>query len=1014
MSPSTNTPQTPPSSRPQKRLKVAEQTEEHTRNVSEERRIAQRKEPPRTIEYTQHEPLSPTLPTYPTTPSPEPPLRQPAPLPSRANPTIYEMQSPLHLYDAADFKGLPTAQAENPHTRMSRQGPAPGTLQKNCLVFTSGAMPLAHVPVYKFFGNTSPDQESGVRQNSASVLAAVIHGGGQRFVTRSPEKAAEIKTFLQSLRFLPPMQPSTPASHSTLGKGKAPETQGPIQEDESMRDGVSEEGEISSRFKDLDATSTPARNADEPQPPPSVMVYAPEMKHAGEKNRFGQPWTYFIELGPGESLLREYLLWQSVFAVHPTLSFSVYPIAADEQPWTIMVLSGPTGAVEDTTAAKHAVLTTIKEKLWADRDFLWFTARQVAANWEAAGTLAELVKMATDTLDASVVMADDPSSGRSAPAYLISGKPVSNTRVEYKRWVGFFTNAKTYRRGLHCLAVNKLVVDCFPIPVHPSSTPLLQHPDGTDFDLGASATQLGEVSFLAAEQPLDDEQGQGSSGYEPPQRVEGHRPDEPSLFASSAQPERQRSEPQIEPHAVVPQPLSTDGVGAAGVSPADSTGSDRPCNAPSMMVQPASAADVTAQPAPEPNRVPRHRAEKIGQKTTAIVATLNINGFGTMLPDHPDNKWGRIYSMMREERIAILLVQETHLTDRRVADLHEMYAGSVKILHSPHPDAPTQKEGVAVVLNAKLINTSNAKMKVIVPGCAIQVSVAWRGGDVRHLLCVYAPTSEGVNERRAFFRQVLEYYTVHTSLPRPHLMAGDFNNVEDPIDRLPISPAHDPSIEDLDELKSALNLMIVDGWRATHPSARNYTFHRGSGEAATMSRLDRIYVNDDIFQFARQWDIKQPSIKTDHLLAMVQLSTPNDPEVGPGRTVFPLHLLTNKDLTKRMKSRGLKAWDELQDLERSGSRTDTHNPQTVLTALKKDWLAMARALEKATVPKLMSDINALESLLKHLRDDRHVDDCEKAAEINALTAQIRGLQAKWQKQRQGNSRAKHRLEEKAD
>ncbi|CDO76537.1 hypothetical protein BN946_scf184769.g1 [Trametes cinnabarina] len=111
-----------------------------------------------------------------------------------------------------------------------------------------------------------------------------------------------------------------------------------------------------------------------------------------------------------------------------------------------------------------------------------------------------------------------------------------------------------------------------------------------------------------------------------------------------------------------------------------------------------------------------------------------------------------------------------------------------------------------------------------------------------------------------------------------------------------------------------------------------------------------------------------------------------------------------------MKSRGLKAWDELQDLERSGSRTDTHNPQTVLTALKKDWLAMARALEKVTVPKLMSDINALESLLKHLRDDRHVDDCEKAAEINALTAQIRGLQAKRQKQRQGNSRAKHRLE----
>ncbi|OSD08369.1 DNase I-like protein, partial [Trametes coccinea BRFM310] len=421
-------------------------------------------------------------------------------------------------------------------------------------------------------------------------------------------------------------------------------------------------------------------------------------------------------------------------------------------------------------------------------------------------------------------------------------------------------------------------------------------------------------------------------------------------------------------------------------------------------------ADTGLHPHQVPNEAPRRRAEQIGQKTTARVATLNINGFGNLLPDHPDNKWGRIYSMMREERIAILLVQETHLTDRRVADIHQMYAGSVKILHSPHPDAPTQKEGVAVVLNTKLINGTNAQMKVVVPGRAIQVSVAWRGGDVRHLLCVYAPTSEGVNERRAFFKKVLEYYTLHTSIPHPHLMAGDFNNVEDSIDRLPVSLAHDQSIEDLDELKSALNLMIVDGWRATHPSDRHYTFHRGSGEAATMSRLDRIYVNADIFQFARQWEIKQPSIKTDHLLAMVQLSTPNDPEVGPGRTVFPLHLLSNKGLAKKMKARGLEALKEVQALERSGTRSDIHNPQTVLAAMKREWLDMARALEKVTVPKLISDINHLESSLKSLRNDRYTDSHKRAAEINALTAQIRELQAKRQKQRQGNSRAKHRLE----
>ncbi|KAI0769580.1 hypothetical protein BD413DRAFT_604740 [Trametes elegans] len=325
-----------------------------------------------------------------------------------------------------------------------------------------------------------------------------------------------------------------------------------------------------------------------------------------------------------------------------------------------------------------------------------------------------------------------------------------------------------------------------------------------------------------------------------------------------------------------------------------------------------------------------------------------------MLPDHPDNKWGRIYSMMREQRIAILLLQETHLTDRR----------SIKILHSAHPDAPTQKEGVAF-------------LRVVSPG-----------GDVRHLLC-------GVVERRAFFRN-------HPNAPCPHLMAGDFNNVEDSIDRLPVSLTQDASIEDLDDLKARLNLMLVDGWRATHPTERNYTFHRGMGESATMSHLDRIYVNEEIYHFARQWEIKQPSIKTDHHLVMVQITTPNEPEVGPGRTVFPLHLLQNKTLAKQMKARGLRAWNDTQLLERTRARTNDHNPQTILASLKSDWLKMARDLEKATVPKLISEIQEREAAMKRLREDCNLEDQQKAKEINTLTAQIRDLQAKRQRQRQGN------------
>lgn len=105
-------------------------------------------------------------------------------------------------------------------------------------------------------------------------------------------------------------------------------------------------------------------------------------------------------------------------------------------------------------------------------------------------------------------------------------------------------------------------------------------------------------------------------------------------------------------------------------------------------------------------------------------------------------------------RIGALLLQETHLTEQRKADLRRMFANRIKIYHSAHPEFPTQKEGVAAVLNKRIINANGARMTEVIPGRAIQVELPWRGGDARQLLCVYAPTSEGVAERRDFFQKL--------------------------------------------------------------------------------------------------------------------------------------------------------------------------------------------------------------------------------------------------------------------
>ncbi|EJF55630.1 DNase I-like protein, partial [Dichomitus squalens LYAD-421 SS1] len=229
-------------------------------------------------------------------------------------------------------------------------------------------------------------------------------------------------------------------------------------------------------------------------------------------------------------------------------------------------------------------------------------------------------------------------------------------------------------------------------------------------------------------------------------------------------------------------------------------------------------------------------------------------------------------------------------------------------------------------------------------------------GDKLNILCVYAPTTEGVQERKDFFQKVKTFYETHRDVPKPQVMAGDFNNIEDAIDRLPVGEQPDSSIADLDGLKQDLNLMMVDGWRATYPETRDYTFYRTLNERAILSRLDRIYTTEELWTMSRDWRIMETGISTDHKMVSVQLATMNSPVVGPGRPIFPIFLLKEKKLKQKMKERGMRAIRDLQKLEAGEPRTETFNPQTILHAMKSDMMKDARKREKETVPKLLAKI----------------------------------------------------------
>ncbi|RPD55590.1 DNase I-like protein, partial [Lentinus tigrinus ALCF2SS1-7] len=394
------------------------------------------------------------------------------------------------------------------------------------------------------------------------------------------------------------------------------------------------------------------------------------------------------------------------------------------------------------------------------------------------------------------------------------------------------------------------------------------------------------------------------------------------------------------------------------------------------------------------------------RKTFIRVATLNMNGYGHDDPRNHDNKWSSVYRMMRTHNIGILLVQEAHLDAERVQHIEKFTSSKLKIFFSAHPERARQRDGVAIVINKRLLTPATGTMATtIVPGKAIHLSIPWQQSKKLHLLCVYAP-SESDTARQSFFRTIKTYYEMNTHMPRPDLMAGDFNNVEDVLDRIPVRESIEDSVSELDTLKSLLRLKLTDGWRATFPTTKGYTFQRRTA----LSRLDRIYVTENLFRTARGWRIIEPDFRSDHSMVQVDLTCVHSPEMGRGRPVFPTHLLKDKKLAKQLKERGIRAETEIQQLLTSGSRSEGVNAQVILRDLKADWMKLAREREREVVPRLLREIELLEAEVRRIPKRSSMNEQEKTAEIAALTAQIRQLKQKRTNQQKSNARARHRLE----
>ncbi|KAI0336955.1 DNase I-like protein, partial [Trametopsis cervina] len=380
--------------------------------------------------------------------------------------------------------------------------------------------------------------------------------------------------------------------------------------------------------------------------------------------------------------------------------------------------------------------------------------------------------------------------------------------------------------------------------------------------------------------------------------------------------------------------------------------------------------------------------KKKNRRTAARIkiATLNMKGRGSIPPDLTNDKWSTINQIMRDKKLALVAVQETHLTTQHVEDLHTLFGKRLKILHSEPTDRASSSQGIAFVLNKERLNTSDARLRTIIPGRAALLSLTWHKQVHLKILNVYAPNDRAENE--LFWKSLAETWR-NESIPNPDIMTGDFNVVEERKDRLPERADHAGSIHALQDL--CIQLRLVDTWREQYPDKREYTYVQDHG--TSMSRLDRIYINHRLGKNANEW-LTEPadSMSTDHLLHSVMVADDKIPYVGSGRWNVPKAVISDHEFINYVTEQGKKF---IHDVQRLRQRTTSRNPQTLYQSFKTDILERARALAKINIPKLVKRIDKLKlERTKTLNTPEPRDEHLIATQAAALLERIRELEAR--------------------
>lgn len=273
---------------------------------------------------------------------------------------------------------------------------------------------------------------------------------------------------------------------------------------------------------------------------------------------------------------------------------------------------------------------------------------------------------------------------------------------------------------------------------------------------------------------------------------------------------------------------------------------------------------------------------KLGVKTTRAalkIASLNIRSGGSYATK---GKWDQINQLICNNQLGIMAVQEAHLKHTNVQDLHCRFLSCLHILNCPDP-SHTNAKGVAFVLNKHLTVWKEAQCDSIIPGWVALLRILQQKESILSVLAIYVPNCP--QENTIFWESLNEIWT-DKNLPISDDMLGDFNIVEEAIDRLPMYHDNHQVVSALQNFKETL--LVVDGWRQLFQDKMAYTYTQDATQSR--SQIDQAYVSNKVLEFSRRWQIDTIALKTDHKMISLEIVDPGSPYIGKGWWAIPLYL----------------------------------------------------------------------------------------------------------------------------